>query len=139
MKIIPLARTALVVLPLEADYVQAYRDNPHLRTALSYTNGLKGLGEWCFHCGLDKHLFITGLSEDIFTKLDANDEDPRLEKFIRQKIETFFLSDFFYIFLENFFEAHSQLWKLYMGEMEFSDIELVDTKRSDVLALLLTP
>jgi hypothetical protein len=120
--------------------MRAYRSNAPLKTALDYAGGLKSIAEWCFKCNQDRDLFIYGLSEEIAAKIDAItfDIDPREHSFRQKRMEKFFLSDYFYLYLNNFFDQHMQEYRLHLGDWEFQDIEPLPWPRADAIALLLT-
>lgn len=128
----------LIVLPILPEYRQAYQDSPLLRESIDMAGGLKSLAEWCFHCGSDRERYVVGVSEDVFTKLEANDIDPRQERHHREQIQKFLLSDFFLLFLQNFFDQHSMTYEYLLGEpTDYLDHEPIFTRRADAIAIRL--
>lgn len=130
----------LVLLPILPEYRQAYGDSPLLRTSIDVAGGLRSMAEWCFRCGRDWEMYQYGMSEYVFSKLDADDIDPRQERFNRDKIQDFLLSDYFLLFLHNFFDMHSSTYEYLLGQPTSDfDPEPIDPKRNDVIAIRLTP
>lgn len=140
---------------------QLYHQNPLLKTAIDYADGLKSLAEWCLHCTLrytDRDsqygnalsmrrdrldvgcdAFVTGLSEAIFNKLDAADENPQIEQHNRERIRKFFFSDAFFLFLQDFFDQHALEYNKHLAGLEFSDVEPLAYGRGDAICARLTP
>jgi hypothetical protein len=133
--------TLLVVLPILPDSLRLVRDTPELKASVDYAGGLKGLAEYCFHCQNDWDLYVVGIGEQLFSTLDATDIDPRKEQYNRETIEKVVLSDYFMMFLRNFFDQHNALYNQLVGSASptiFVDHEPVQIKRSDAIAILLS-
>lgn len=137
--------------------MKPYRENPHLKEIVDLAGGIKDLAEFCAHCinrygtpryedyvfrpgcDVDEDSFYTGVSEEVFTALEAEDIDPRKTLRNRELIKNYAFSDPMRLYLELFFEQHAYKYRQLLGEMLFYDLEPRNCTHSDAIALLITP
>ncbi len=131
-------KTILVVLPIEHESWAMYASNPLLQIAVEhYSNGIKGLAEWAFHCPVGVDTFIAEVGECIFTALDAYDINPKIEQYNRKTIEELLMSDIFLCFLDMFYQRQRDVFETALKGIPYSGSRLIPCRSSDAIALLL--